>query len=384
MSYYTAVISLVWMALAVLTVLVSENERISKEDRKVLYVTYGLVAASALAEWLGVQFSGNPEISIGLIRFVKCLDFILTPLAGRLLVRQLQIKNKISTIMTGLIIFNTAFQAVSLFTDWMITVDPVTHVYAHGKFYLVYVIECSVNLILVIAQFMIYGRSYRKSNRFSLYAILIMVLVGILFQEVGNGDVRTDYIAIVFGLLFLYIHFNGYSQQSSDDQIRQQEITITTDALTGLKSRYAYAETIKEFGEAMPEDLTAFSIDINGLKEVNDTLGHEAGDELLRGAGKCIKAVFKDNAYRVGGDEFIALLPVLSEDAAIAAKNRVKVETNRWHGEYVYELSLSVGFALSAQHPDASVEELVREADMQMYAAKDEYYLKAGKKRRLT
>lgn len=259
-SFYTAVIILVWVSLAILIMMVHGNDEISHKNRQVLYVTYCLVAASALAEWLGVKFAGDPSVPIWLLRIIKALDFILTPLAGRLLIRQLQIKNGILKIMTGILILNTAFQFASLFTDWMITVDPKTHEYSEGNLYWLFVAESIVILMLIVAQFMVYGRSYRKRNRFSLYAVLVMVMCGIVFQEIIGNNIRTDYIAVMFGLLFLYIHFNGYSQQSLDDQIRRQEKTINTDTLTGLKSRYAYIETLKEYNSSKPDGLVAFSI----------------------------------------------------------------------------------------------------------------------------
>ncbi|MBR5705734.1 MAG: diguanylate cyclase, partial [Deltaproteobacteria bacterium] len=60
---------------------------------------------------------------------------------------------------------------------------------------------------------------------------------------------------------------------------------------------------------APPEDLAVFSIDVNGLKTVNDSLGHDAGDELIRGAADCISAAFGQTGkcYRTGGDEFVVL-----------------------------------------------------------------------------
>ncbi|MBO4468456.1 MAG: hypothetical protein J5766_04070, partial [Clostridia bacterium] len=200
-SFYTAVIVLVLMSLTILTIMVHGNDKIDRKDRQVLYVTYGLIAVSAIAEWMGTRADGDPTVSVLAIRFIKCIDFITAPLAGRLLVRQLNIKNVILKIMTVLLILNTAFQVVSLFTDWMITVDPKTHVYDYGNFYWIFILACAIVAMLVIAQFMVYGKAYKKSNNLSLYAVLTMVLCGMIFQELIPGrEIRTSYIAIVFGL----------------------------------------------------------------------------------------------------------------------------------------------------------------------------------------
>ena len=159
------------------------------------------------------------------------------------------------------------------------------------------------------------------------------------------------------------------------DHLQEQQIQISTDALTGLLSRHAYSETLKKYSECVPNDLAAFSIDINGLKTVNDTLGHEAGDELICGAAECIKRVFGENGkcYRTGGDEFVVLMLMDHKQAADSLTRLIK-ETSRWQGNNVKKLSLSIGYALAADHENYSCEMLIKEADMAMYEMKKKYY----------
>ena len=87
-------------------------------------------------------------------------------------------------------------------------------------------------------------------------------------------------------------------------------------------------------------------------------------------------------AFRTGGDEFIVLVPDMSESEASKAVKRLKDEAKHWRGEYIDHISLSVGYALLKNSPELSIEGLVREADMQMYVAKDRHYEKRGIKRR--
>ena len=125
----------------------------------------------------------------------------------------------------------------------------------------------------------------------------------------------------------------------------------------------------------MPESLVAFSIDINGLKRVNDTLGHEAGDELICGAAACIKNVFDEvgSCYRTGGDEFIVLANMSKKEAVKCVQDIEKL-TKNWTGSLVDSLALSVGYAVLEEHKDCNCSELIQVADKQMYMAKDEYY----------
>ena len=83
-----------------------------------------------------------------------------------------------------------------------------------------------------------------------------------------------------------------------------------TDELTDLRNRRCYDEDIAAYGtREMEDDLVVFSLDVNGLKEMNDTKGHAAGDKLLVDAAKCLASVFEPigKVYRTGGDEFMAI-----------------------------------------------------------------------------
>lgn len=124
-------------------------------------------------------------------------------------------------------------------------------------------------------------------------------------------------------------------------------------------------------------------MDLNGLKATNDTAGHEAGDELIIGAAKCMTNAFSGlgNVYRVGGDEFVALLKGNKEniESCIATFDYL---TANYKGELIPELTVSKGTVICSDHPELTFEELKAMADKLMYADKDEYYRRTGKNRR--
>ena len=383
-SYYTSIILLSWLALGVLSILIRENDRLSKSDKRLLYLTYALIAISALAEWCGVQLDGRTDVPKWILVFVKTADYILTPLAGGALVVQMRIENRWRNAMLGILAANAVLQAVSAFTGWMVVVDEAHH-YSHGPLYGLYMGLCLAIIAIVIIEFILYGRSFRRQNRLSLYAIMLLVVIGIAIQEALPGDNRTSYITLALGAALMFIHYSEYSQLAMDDTVFEQQAQIDTDVLTGLFSRNAYSRTLKKLDSAGPltKDLAAFTIDINGLKTVNDSLGHEAGDELIRGAAACIVNAFGTgrSCYRTGGDEFVVLTPMSREEAGDAIK-AVDQETRRWRGDKVKSLSVSAGFALSQDFDELTSEALVRESDKAMYKAKAAYYRKAGRDRR--
>ena len=89
MNYYSFIIILTWVTLMILSLLVRENDRIVRKDAGSYYLTYGVIALAALAEWLGLSFNGDPAVPVRVLQSVKCADYILTLLAGGALIAQL-------------------------------------------------------------------------------------------------------------------------------------------------------------------------------------------------------------------------------------------------------------------------------------------------------
>ena len=142
-----------------------------------------------------------------------------------------------------------------------------------------------------------------------------------------------------------------------------------TDALTGLPNRLAYEDRIAALDAAEPDDtLIMFSMDVNGLKETNDTQGHQRGDVLLCQAADCLRASFGGEAgasvYRFGGDEFAAIWQGRSEKQAHDALERFREEQDR------RGISISVGYARLADNPGLTAQHLFDKADQSMYKAK--------------
>ncbi len=377
LSYYTVLTALCWMALGVLCILVRENSWIPKKDKTLFYLTYAVLALSAFAEWLGIQLSGNPDIPTWLLSLVKCLDYTLTPVAGGAVVAQMKLRNRWYKVLMAVLVFNAVFQVVACFNQWMITIDENNN-YSHGPLYGVYMGVYIAVIVLTAVEFLLFSLSYRKQNRASLFSVFILVIIGIAMQEILGSEFRTAYVALTIAVGLMFIHYAEFYMMTADDRIQSQHRQLMKDALCGVYSRYAYEKDIEKFSKAkqLSPSFTAFVFDINGLKEVNDNLGHDAGDELIIGAAKCIEKV-KGNSgrcYRTGGDEFVVLTKTEREQAE-SIPVRLQKETEKWSMER-QDLSLHIasGCARKEDFTDYTVEELVKKADKAMYAAKSEFY----------
>ena len=158
------------------------------------------------------------------------------------------------------------------------------------------------------------------------------------------------------------------------------------DQITGLYNRRAFEEAKAKLLVALPDDdFVCMTADLNGLKTVNDTQGHKAGDELIHAAAQCLKKCLGKygDIYRIGGDEFAAFLSISGEDLEKAEKELEKEQAG-WSGEMIRSLSISCGFASIREFPSENITELEKIADERMYAAKTEYYSRNGIDRRRT
>ncbi|SKB55499.1 diguanylate cyclase (GGDEF) domain-containing protein [Lachnospiraceae bacterium] len=184
-------------------------------------------------------------------------------------------------------------------------------------------------------------------------------------------------IIMIFLVMLLVKNILTLYQNEILKYVKIQKDMTYKDALTGIGSRHAYKERLYKIRDDpnLSENLVVVELDINGLKEVNDNLGHEAGDELICGASECIVSVFEEygKCFRVGGDEFVALVSIPTKKIKDIMMKLDRV-IEKWSGEKAKTMSISKGYAASEEFPDHTPEELVKEADKRMYEDKAEYY----------
>jgi diguanylate cyclase (GGDEF)-like protein len=158
------------------------------------------------------------------------------------------------------------------------------------------------------------------------------------------------------------------------DQLQHQ---ATHDPLTGLANRALFSHQVREALEAgSGEEVAVMFIDLDDFKGVNDALGHPVGDQLLKSvATRLVRSVRRDDVVaRLGGDEFAVLVRRPERVAAFAAELAERTlqafSLPVSAGERVLDVSLSIGIATS-QHSRSHSEELLRDADVAMYEAKE-------------
>jgi len=163
-------------------------------------------------------------------------------------------------------------------------------------------------------------------------------------------------------------------------QLREREKELQHiafhDSLTGLANRLLFYDRVRHAAATHARDDRTFAvlfIDLDGFKQINDELGHDAGDAVLRMTADRLRALLRegDTVARFGGDEFAVLVEQLHkpEDARSTAKRVVaQLQNPVAIGNLQVKVTASVGIA--SHRSGADVSDLVRDADIAMYAAK--------------
>lgn len=180
-----------------------------------------------------------------------------------------------------------------------------------------------------------------------------------------------------FSLLIMLTNYSYMSRKNrkSEEALGHVQNIAYTDPLTGVKSKNAYVEKEKELNRNIEngsaDEFAVVLCDVNGLKYVNDTFGHKAGDEYIKSASRMVCELFQHSpVFRIGGDEFVVILSGLDferREEILEELNRRSV-SNIEEGEVV----IAAGCARYESGKDRNVHDIFERADSLMYENKRE------------
>lgn len=271
----------------------------------------------------------------------------------------------------------TAYKIVSFFEVLILLFvcsSPWTHlafyvdksgIYKRGMLFNIFFIQHSIYILLWIICLAITYK-YVKQKRVYILMLGCFEFFAVMLQ-MFNSDFKVIYVGAAF-LLGIYYAF-------------MMEVEGRYDQMTGVYSkRFYYSEL-----ERLPEDgsYIVFMLDANGLKTINDTMGHIYGDMVIKTVGQTAWSVMDNRAelFRIGGDEFVGFTTSMKEaelQKCIEEIDDKLVATSKKLG---FDVATSIGYAIHKQG-EAFADTLHR-ADEYMYKVKTEYYERTGKKRRV-
>ena len=197
-------------------------------------------------------------------------------------------------------------------------------------------------------------------------------------NRLHDADNTSVFVIVgLFGLSLVIMLSNHFSMQRWEKQAnreRDEAKTIAlTDPLTGVKSKHAFLLKQKEIDTAIEEgtaeEFAIVACDVNGLKMINDTLGHKAGDDYIRSASKMICDIFQHSpVYRTGGDEFVVILRgrdfLIRKELVLALHDRSVAHISS------KEVVISGGYSDYKPGEDTSFHDAFERADALMYEEK--------------
>ena len=206
----------------------------------------------------------------------------------------------------------------------------------------------------------------KRSNKTAKEIIYISFLAfalgsGVILPFIFGKQYANMFCIIIAVALFSYFEFTVLQ-------------LIKKDALTGLLNRHAYFADVQND----PKSITAIiSIDMNGLKVINDTSGHAEGDEALVTLAACFVKPLRNKqyGYRIGGDEFIIVCRKTPEDEVLSIVEEIRKSVS----ETKYSCAIGYSFNLDGEK---SIDQLLKESDEMMYFEKQKHYQTTGDRRR--
>ncbi len=170
-----------------------------------------------------------------------------------------------------------------------------------------------------------------------------------------------------------YVFSSVRDVTAQNEKTNELKRMANTDSLTSLYNRNYYDRHIYgliERAELSDQPISMISLDLDHFKYVNDTWGHAAGDEVLKAAGQIIRETVRksDIAVRIGGEEFLVVLPNTDAEAALAAARKIKENFEKFRHPTAGKVTASLGVAEKCR--TESYEAWYRRADAGVYSAK--------------
>lgn len=350
-----------WPLILILTAFtISLISTVFMEKKRVvrLHVINGLILVLSIIVFIEFSIAKNPDYR-HIRAFLTAIRYSATPLLLAMIIFALVKKQNWFIFIPALIL--TILNFVSIPTGIIFLIDETNSlVRTPVSGFLPYIASG------LYGAFLIYLLIVRSNKRF-------IEIISIVFMALSIGS----------GLVLPFIFGSDYSSMfcvtMAISLFAYYELTVLQltkkDSLTELLNRHAYYSDLKSYDD---EITAVISIDMNGLKRINDNYGHAAGDEALTTLALCFSRSLKRRqyGYRVGGDEFMILCRKNSEEEVVALVDRIR----KYVGETKY--SCSVGYSYRS-NKEKTVDDLVKESDVMMYQEKNLYYQQSGIDRRI-
>ncbi|WP_413078033.1 diguanylate cyclase domain-containing protein [Solibacillus isronensis] len=195
-----------------------------------------------------------------------------------------------------------------------------------------------------------------------------------LHDEIFPNVIKEDFIYLVLFGIFITIFLIVFILKVREANDKLQDLAYH-DPLTGAANRLMLKEKFDLMKHENVDSVALLFLDMNGFKKINDTYGHEFGDQLLQIIVLRIDGVLRetDLLCRLGGDEFVILTANINQTIVKKITDRIKsaLEKPMILGQHIINVSASIGSYFTIEVLDANLDEMIKEADRAMYKEKE-------------
>lgn len=373
---YTVTILICIISMIILTIDVGKNTILNKKDIKWFRATFILAAIGACCEYFGVFFDKMENSPIRLHWLITFIEFSLSPFLALCLARSAGMQRKLKP-MFALMGINVILEIVSLFTGIIFYID-LNGTYQRGDYYWIYLLFCGISFAYILIAFIQIGIRSKIRNLVNIILIACITIIG-QTANIIDGNINSGYSSICVTATLLYICLQNIFRHIMLEKINIEKHISSHDALTKVMSRLSYDEKIKEIDREISEapfgiKFAVCECDLNNLKVINDSFGHDTGDTYIINCCKVICNFFKHSpVYRIGGDEFVAILRTDDYDNLEEIKislldfNLAEIKKSLPLAE---KKSFAAGFAIFNPQHDKSFADVIKRADIEMYENK--------------
>ncbi|MCR5523902.1 MAG: GGDEF domain-containing protein [Clostridia bacterium] len=351
--YYTTMIFIVVSSVIPLLLMIHRSSPLNRHDIFCFTLAFIMIALCAALECAQVQLDGRFPRMRPLHFFVVFTEFALSPLIPALFSYTIR-PSRFSRWLMAVPAINFIFLLINIKTGIVYSVD-LENVYHRGTVTFLYPLFLAISILCMFVCLAFLNRDYYSSNGAVIISIIIIMAAGLTVQII-NRELLIDWVVIYFAAVMIYDFYSS--------------LVSMTDELTHLLNRNAFQNDSKHLNKCA---YIAY-FDIDGFKDINDNLGHNYGDSVLRifAAKACKVYGLYGKIYRVGGDELCAI--ITKKGAPIDKLNdrlRREAESALNRGKDAPSVTVSVGYEFFDPAKSTFAEALA-EADRKMYLDKQQ------------
>ena len=351
MDAHTSVVSITCMLMLTMLVQTYTSDSMEERLRNAFLRGFATILFCALLDWTRVELNGSQLVPVWLHGAVVSLEYTLAPVVVLFLIGVMGAIER-NSFLVPLLAFNGLLQFTSGFTEWIFYIDAANN-FVRGEWFRVHVLIYSIGIFVMYREVYRCSWIYQNRNGWMLFMSILSLTIGVGENEFG-GECHTTFLAVSIAATMFYVYF--------------MDIGIQTDPMTKLLNRRCYDSHLKKID--YPTAVVMF--DVDKFKYINDTYGHEKGDIVLQHVAICLRRTFGrlGYLYRRGGDEFCLILRKGYLDKVDFGLLRRALDRHLEMYRRHEPLMPAVSMGHAIYDGGLSVQNVVKQADQQMYADK--------------